>query len=285
MSQEEVMDKRNYLTVIPTILAAVSGAVYLGAKAVPLTTIPTTGPVLSAVAVFATPPAGSVSSALMGSASSANRVSVERAQNALDVLASSVRQLSHPRALEGAFDSYFAFKAAHPEQATKPYLYFVDYGLSNTTPRGYVFDMDALKIVDGPFMVAAGRGSAPNRQGISTRFSNAFGAATTSLGLYVAQELYNFTGHTGGRPYSAVGLRLNGVSTGFNDNARARGVVAHGAPYVTATHAGRSEGCPAIEPRRAAELLPKIANGGLVFLFAPDESWMTRDPWIATTAE
>jgi hypothetical protein len=288
------MDTRNYMKIVPTILAAVSGAVYFGAKAVPASA--GSGPVLSAVAVFATPSAGSASSAILGpsaTAAVARAISpashtseiAERTRSAIDALASSVRQLSHPRALEDAFDSYFAFKAAHPDQVRKPLLYFVDYGLPNTTPRGYVFNMDALSIVDGPFMVAAGRGSAPNRAGISTRFSNAFGAATTSLGLYVAQEIYQFTGHTGGQAYHSVGLKLAGVSTGFNDNARARGVVAHGAPYVTATRAGRSEGCPAIEPQRAAMLLPKLANGGLVFLFAPDTNWMTRDPWIASSAE
>ena len=287
------MDKRNYLTIVPTILAAVSGAVYFGSKAVPPTTVQTTGPVLSAVAAFATPAAGSASSAVIGATATAavtraiapslrTNDLAAHARTALEALASAVGPLSHPRALEDAFDSYFAFKAAHPEKVKKPFLYFVDYGLPNTKPRGYVFNMESLSIVDGPFMVAAGRGSAPNSQGISTRFSNAFGAATTSLGLYVAQEIYSFTGHTGGQTYNSVGLRLAGVSTGFNDNARARGVVAHGAPYVTPTRAGRSEGCPAMEPNRAASLLPKLAEGGLVFLFAPDNDWMTRDPWIAS---
>lgn len=289
------MDKRNYLTIVPTILASISGAVYLGSKAIPASTVPTTGPVLSAVAAFATPTPGSASSAVIGASATAavaravapslhtNDLAVH-ARTALEALSSAVGPLSHPRALEDAFDSYFAFKAAHPEQVKKPLLYFVDYGLPNTKPRGYVFNMESLSVVDGPFMVAAGRGSAPNSEGISTRFSNAFGAATTSLGLYVAQEIYSFTGHTGGQAYNSVGLRLAGVSTGFNDNARARGVVAHGAPYVTATRAGRSEGCPAMEPNRAASLLPKLAEGGLVFLFAPDNDWMTRDPWIATAA-
>jgi hypothetical protein len=291
-----MMDKRNYIAVVPTILAAVSGAVYLGAKAVPQSNQP--GPVLSAAVVFATPPSTSVSSAVLGPSASAaiaravdpsshkSSAIVERTHNALDALAGAVHQLSHPRALEDAFDSYFAFKDAHPNDVKKPYLYFVDYGLSATTPRGYVFNMETLSVVDGPFMVAAGRGSAQNSAGIPTRFSNAFGAATTSLGLYVAQELYQFTGHSGGQEYHSVGLKLEGVSTGFNDNARARGVVAHGAPYVTDTRAGRSEGCPALKPERAAELLPKLANGGLVFLFAPDADWMTRDPWISSaTAE
>ena len=289
------MDKRSYMKIIPTILAAVSGAVYFGSKAVPAATDAGMGPVLSAAAVFATPAPGTASSAVIGPAataavaravtgSSRNSELAARAHTALEALASSVTRLSHPRALEDAFDSYFAFKAAHPEQVKKPFLYFVDYGLPATTPRGYVFNMETLSIVDGPFTVAHGRGSAQNSAGIPTRFSNAFGAATTSLGLYVAQELYQFSGHSGGQLYHSTGLRLAGVSTGFNDNARARGVVAHGAPYVTATRAGRSEGCPALEPARAAELLPKLANGGLVFLFAPDTNWMSRDPWV-TQAE
>jgi hypothetical protein len=76
-------------------------------------------------------------------------------------------------------------------------------------------------------------------------------------------------------------MKLDGVSDGFNDNALARGVVAHGAPYVTPTKAGRSEGCPAMEQSRAAELLPKLSNGSMVFLFAPNTNWMSSDPWIA----
>ncbi len=201
-------------------------------------------------------------------------------ERALGALSSAVRQLSHPQALRDAFVSYFAFSDAHPEKVRKPYLYFVDYGLPSTTPRGYVFDMSSLEVVDGPFTVAHGRGSAPNAEGVPTRFSNTPGAATTSLGLYVAQELYPFRGKAGGRAYRSIGLRLAGVSSKFNDNARMRGVVAHGAPYVTESRAGRSEGCPAMEPERAEELLPKLSNGGLVFLFAPDSGWMANDPWL-----
>ncbi|MDP9178386.1 MAG: murein L,D-transpeptidase catalytic domain family protein [Gemmatimonadota bacterium] len=204
---------------------------------------------------------------------------------ALGAFQNIVRPLSHSRALADAFKSYFAYKSAHPEQVRKPFLYFVDYGLPSTTARGYVFDMESLKIVDGPFMVAHGRGSAPTRSGIPTRFSNAYGSYATSLGLYVAQETYAFHGKSGGRAYGSIGLKLQGVSEGFNDNARVRKVVAHGAPYVTPAKAGRSEGCPAMEPARAQRLLPKLANGAMVFLFAPNEQWMESDPWVTASAE
>lgn len=279
------MPSRRFLNLLPTVLAVATAAVYLSGNA--YSASPSDGPVLRAATALATPREGTVSaavgSAITGPATPAAHDAevATSTHKALDALAAAVGHLSNPNALQDAFESYFAFKAAHPDEVRKPYLYFVDYGLPSTTPRGYVFDMSALSIVDGPFMVAHGRGSAANAAGIPTRFSNAFGAATTSLGLYVAQELYAFTGHSGGQAYHSVGLRLNGVSGAFNDNARARGVVAHGAPYVTDTRAGRSEGCPAMAPSRAERLLPKLANGALVFLFAPDSSWMSHDPWLA----
>jgi hypothetical protein len=203
---------------------------------------------------------------------------------ALRAFAAIVRPLSHPKALESAFRSYFAYVAAHPNEVRKPVLYFVDYGLPSTEPRGYIFDMRSLKILEGPFTVAHGRGSSQTQYGTPTRFSNRPGSAATSLGLYLAESMYQFRGHTGGRAYSSIGLRLKGVSTGFNDKALARGVVAHGAPYVTGNRAGRSEGCPAMEQERAKRVIPELADGGMVFLFAPDQKWMSDDPWVVASA-
>lgn len=240
-----------------------------------------TGPVLTAAVSFVS---GTTKAESDGAVSASGAVATVT-KAALDAFSGAVRPLSRPQALENAFRSYFAYKTSHPDEVRKPYLYFVDYGLPNTTPRGYVFDMSSLKVVDGPFMVAHGRGSAESRFGIPTRFSNASGSNATSLGLYVAKATYDFRGTSGGQRYRSIGLRLKGVSTGFNDNALARGVVAHGAPYVAPNRAGRSEGCPAMEPARAKELLPKLAEGGMVFLFAPDERWMASDPWVTADAE
>src|SRR5215213_1741394 len=52
-----------------------------------------------------------------------------KAKSAVSAIRTSVRKLSHPRALEDAFRSYFAYKAEHPAAVKKPLLYFVDYGL------------------------------------------------------------------------------------------------------------------------------------------------------------
>jgi hypothetical protein len=203
------------------------------------------------------------------------------ADAAVSTLSAVVTKQSHPDALRLAVQAYYNFRNAHPEQVRKPYLYFVDYGLDNRTPRGYVFDMAQMKLVDGPFIVAHGRGSLNTKNGVPMRFSNRPGSATTSLGLYVAQETYAFSGKSGGRRYRSIGLRLSGVSDRFNSTARERGIVVHGAPYVTPSGAGRSEGCPAMDQSRAQRLIPKIANGGLVFLFSPQDSrWLSEDPWL-----
>ncbi len=238
------------------------------------------GPVLSAAVAMMSGP----SDASAAVPAPVNEAVLESTRSALDAFANVVRPLSHPKALETAFRSYFAFKAEHPDKVTKPYLYFVDYGMPNTAKRGYVFDMESRRVVEGPFTVAHGRGSR-ERGGIPTLFSNRPGSAATSLGLYIAQETYAFRGTASGRRYSSIGLRLAGVSGDYNDKARARGVVAHGAPYVTPGRAGRSEGCPAMEQDRSRRLLPKLANGGMVFLFAPERDWMTDDPWVVASSE
>jgi hypothetical protein len=265
------MDKARYLKNGVTGFAAI---IFAGSYVVPGAN--RTGPVLTAATNLVAAPRKSVSAGKVSAAALSAKI-----DSAVHVIGSEVHPLSHPKALETAFRSYFAFLSQHSDEVKKPFLYFVDYGLPSTEPRGYVFDMSTLHVVEGPFTVAHGRGSSTTQYGVPTRFSNAPGSAATSLGLYLAEDTYSFHGHTGGRGYSSIGLRLKGVSEGFNDNALARGVVAHGAPYVTADKAGRSEGCPAMEPQRAQRVLPELANGGMVFLFGLDDQWMAGDPWAS----
>jgi hypothetical protein len=271
------MSPRRYLQ---NALIGATAALAVGGRIVPGNDAP--GPVMSAAAAFVRANASAAYAAVTDDDA---EVLTTQITAALDAFTDVVSPLSHPRALEDAFRGYFAYRAAHPNVVRKPYLYFVDYGLPSTSPRGWVLDMDARKIVEGPFAVAHGRGSSQTRYGVPRRFSNAVGSAASSLGLFVAQETYAFRGNSGGNSYRSLGLRLSGVSGRYNDNARTRGVVAHGAPYVTATKAGRSEGWPAMEQSRARRLLPKLANGGLVFLFAPDSTWIERDPWVAAGSE
>jgi hypothetical protein len=121
---------------------------------------------------------------------------------------------------------------------------------------------------------------------VPTVFSNVPGSHASSLGLYLTRETYAFRGRAGGRAYRSVGLRLRGESGAFNDAAEERGIVVHGAPYVTASGAGRSEGCPAMEPERAERLLPLLAGGSVVFIYSPrDARWLREGPWVAVAEE
>lgn len=192
-----------------------------------------------------------------------------------------VEPLSHEDALRRAFTAYYRFRGAHPKDVRKPYLYFVDFGLDNRKRRGWMLDMDALSPEDGPFAVAHGGGSSKVRNAVPRRFSNVPGSNATSLGLYLAAETYAFSGKAGGSQYKSIGLRIDGKSGRFNSKARDRGVVVHGAPYVTDGDAGRSDGCPAMELARAKRLIPLLAKGGVGFHFSPnDEDWMSADPWV-----
>ena len=38
-----------------------------------------------------------------------------------------------------------------------------------------------------------------------------------------------------------------------------------------------------MEQDRARRVLPELADGGMVFLFAPDQKWMTDDPWVVAS--
>lgn len=203
------------------------------------------------------------------------------ADAALQAFAAHVPATSEPTALRVAFEAYYRYRAANASEVEKPYLYFVDLGLDNRAARGWVFDMDRLELVEGPFPVAHGSGSSATRDAIPTRFSNQPGSHASSLGLYLTKDTYSFRGRAGGRAYSSIGLRLKGESGAFNDAAEARGIVVHGAPYVTPRGAGRSEGCPAMEPERAERLLPLLAGGSVVFIYSPnDPAWLGEGLWV-----
>jgi hypothetical protein len=180
---------------------------------------------------------------------------------------------SSGNALLYALRAYYNFKAANPRLVTGRYLFFVDFGLSSTERRGIVFDMTRRSVDEGPFHVAHGeRSGQPNS--VPTVFSNTQDTHQTSLGLYVTGSSYRFP------KYDTVGVLLDGHSDGFNDNARRREIVIHGADYVNERNAGRSWGCPAVELGRE-ELLRRLANGSVVFHFSPDDShWMDNDPWV-----
>jgi hypothetical protein len=159
----------------------------------------------------------------------------------------------------------------HPEFGVDPQrLGVIDYSRPSTEPRLWVFDLARRKLLFEEW-VAHGRNSGEN---LTTRFSNRDGSYMTSLGGFAAQETY-----MGGNGYS---LRLRGLEPGFNDHARDRAIVMHGAPYVNPAAAklqgrlGRSLGCPAVRPAVARQLIDAIRGGTFVFAYYPDQVWLQR---------
>ncbi|MGE8208711.1 MAG: murein L,D-transpeptidase catalytic domain family protein [Stenotrophomonas rhizophila] len=149
-------------------------------------------------------------------------------------------------------------------------LSVIDYSRPSTEQRMWVFDLTRQKLLFEEW-VAHGRNSGGNQ---TEHFSNRDGSFMSSLGAFTAKETY-----MGGNGYS---LRLEGLEPGFNDKARDRAIVIHGAPYVNPTMArlqgrlGRSLGCPAVRLTVAKPLINSLRDGAMVFAYYPDKDWLAR---------
>lgn len=147
-------------------------------------------------------------------------------------------------------------------------LSVIDYSLPSTQPRLWVFDLEKRRLLFQE-LVAHGRGTGEN---LATRFSNREGSHMSSLGAFETEETY-----VGSNGYS---LRLRGLEPGYNDRARERAIVIHGAPYVNPAlikaqgRLGRSLGCPAVRADIARPLIDSIRNGAFVFAYYPDADWL-----------
>ena len=157
-------------------------------------------------------------------------------------------------------------------------LTVIDYSRRSTEKRLWVFDLRARELVYEE-LVAHGQGSGGN---LPTLFSNEADTHRTSLGLFVTGDTY-----VGKNGYS---LRLDGLDRGFNDRARDRAIVMHGAPYVSEQFAreqgrlGRSWGCPAVSEAVARNLIDRVKGGGLVFAYYPDQDWLAGSRYLGNCA-
>ena len=81
-------------------------------------------------------------------------------------------------------------------------------------------------------------------------------------------------------------MRLDGLEDGFNDNARRRGIVVHSASYADDEFidahgkAGRSHGCPALDPDVSGEIISTIQGGKLLFAYYPDPTWLEKSRYL-----
>jgi hypothetical protein len=155
-------------------------------------------------------------------------------------------------------------------------LTIIDYSKASVEPRLWVLDLATREVLYEE-LVSHGQGSGGN---FATKFSNTPDSHQTSIGLFVTDAPY-----VGRNGYS---LRLDGLDRGFNDRARDRAIVMHGAPYVNTTTArslgrlGRSHGCPAVRDAVARELIDRVKGGSLVFAYYPDAKWLSSSKYLGT---
>jgi len=160
--------------------------------------------------------------------------------------------------------------------ANPPTLTVIDYSRPSSEKRLWVYDLRSRELVYEE-LVAHGQGSGV---GMATRFSNTPDTHRTSLGLFKTDTTY-----VGRNGYS---LRLDGLDRGFNDRARERAIVMHGAPYVSESFVratgrlGRSHGCPAVSELVARQMIDLVKGGGLVFSYYPDAEWLTSSKYLRT---
>ena len=71
------------------------------------------------------------------------------------------------------------------------------------------------------------------------------------------------------------------------DGRADRGIVIHGASYVSADFArlhgriGRSWGCPALREAVARDVIDRVKGGGLLFAYYPDPEWLEASKYLA----
>ena len=143
-------------------------------------------------------------------------------------------------------------------------------------PVNYVSFYDALRFAN---WLHNGQGSGDN---LANAFSNTPESHQSSIGLFVTAETY-----IGKHGYS---LRLDGLDRGFNDRARERAIVVHGASYVSPAFVkaqgrlGRSWGCPAVSAAVARPLIDAIKGGNLLFAYYPDQEWLRSSQYLGDCA-
>lgn len=191
----------------------------------------------------------------------------ERSHSALELYSQLEQQLENPPKIE-VID--FALKGWEKmnEDIGSNVLTIIDFSLPSTEKRLWIIDMDEGRILLNS-VLSHGRNSG---ELFATSFSNKPESYQSSLGFYKTGETYY-----GKHGYS---LRLDGLEKGYNDEARNRAIVIHGADYAREEFAiqtgrlGRSLGCPALPKELSKEAIDYIKDGSLLLIYAENQSYL-----------
>jgi len=181
--------------------------------------------------------------------------------------------LPNENLLEMAVNGYHKLVNNKQLEKGKP-LTIVDFSLPSSEKRMWIIDVESGIILHNS-VVSHGRNSGDL---MAETFSNIDSSFMSSLGFYVTGETY-----FGKHGYS---LRLDGVEDGFNDRARDRAIVIHGAEYanenfITNTgRLGRSLGCPALPVDTSKEIIDMIKDKTCLFIFGNDDDYIAKSKLI-----
>ena len=168
-----------------------------------------------------------------------------------------------------------AFHKAWEKGDTRKTTYtIIDYSLGSDKKRMWIIDMDTGELLYHQHVT---HGKNSGLKHVET-MSNVNNSKTSNIGLLKTGETY-YGKH-------GLSLKLDGLEKGFNDNARSRYIVMHGASYATEAYvkargrAGRSWGCPAIDPAMTKEIIHKLKGGTLLFGYYPDTQWLGNSTYL-----
>ncbi len=148
-------------------------------------------------------------------------------------------------------------------------LTIIDFSQSSKNKRMYVIDLYKKALLFNTY-VAHGRNTGDE---FAERFSNIQGTFQSSLGFYITENMA-----VGSRV--GLSLLLKGIEKGFNDHAREREIIIHGADYATEDfiqktgRLGRSYGCPSLPPDLIKPVAETIKGGSLLFIYKNDENYI-----------
>lgn len=180
---------------------------------------------------------------------------------------------------EKAVTGFYNLKNSGKISGEKTVLTIADMDMNSTQKRLWIVDLDKKELLLNTW-VAHGQRSGADK---AVKFSNTNNSFQSSIGFYITGETYN--GQHG------RSLRLDGVDDGFNDNARKRAIVVHGADYVSQGtinalgRLGRSQGCPAVAPELANKVINTIEGKTVLFINSSTQDYTSKylDEHLAAT--
>jgi len=172
-----------------------------------------------------------------------------------------------------AFKGYLKLKEENKLKKSQ-YLSVIDYSLSANQKRFWVLDMINRQVM---FTEWTSHGKYSGGE-FASSFSNRSGSRKSSIGFFVTGRTYD-----GKHKFS---LKLHGMDSGYNSNAFSRGIVIHGADYVSPDFIqwnqtlGRSYGCPAVRQEVKNSLIQTIAGGSCLFSYYPSANYFNSSRYV-----